>query len=92
MSHKPSEMTASDVWPSIVGDQMHGSHIQIILTIIARMPPNLFHDAISRILRETAMGPMLDPTAYLDGVKWKNARDYVEILEALEKVRKLVAE
>ncbi len=48
--------------------------------------------AISRLDRETAIGPMLDPSAYLDGRRFKNADDFEKVLRAALTLRSALPE
>lgn len=40
-------------------------------------------DKIDEINRETAIGPLLNPTEYVDGSRFKNAKDVIELLKAM---------
>jgi hypothetical protein len=81
------EMTAADVWPAIMRDEVHGMAVRQALAFLMMVPPEAFAEAINRIGRETSLGPLLDPTAYLDGRRFDNATDYAAVLNAAAKLR-----
>ena len=79
----------SDVWTAILGDE-HGGPFRAMLLLLYTFPPKVLQDAIDRINRETSIGPMLNPTAYLDNTRFNNAREYIDVLEAAIKLRRLL--
>lgn len=74
------EIMADEVWHTILGD-WHGLAFRSALQLIALIPAEEFRKAIQAIDRETAIGPLLNPTAYLGGRRFKNAQEYIDILE-----------
>lgn len=78
-------MNGIAVWGSILNDADKGVAVSVALSMLAAhgVTPEDCQQAIDRIGHETAIGPMFDPTAYLDGTRFANARQYTEILRAL---------
>ena len=90
---RPTEipMSGAEVWAALMCDNVsHGSLIHVMLGALRTIPVEAFEAAIYRIQRETTIGPLLDPTAYLDGRQFDNAREFVDILRALRDVRQLL--
>lgn len=83
-------MTPEQWWPAIMENQTHGVFIRNALSLIATVPVEAMQQAIERIERETTIGPFTDPTAYIDGSRFKNAREYQEILRSLIELRKVL--
>jgi hypothetical protein len=59
--------------------------------IIESIPAGAFQKAAQRIDREASIGPMLDPSAYLDGRRFDNARKYTDILNAANMLQEAIA-
>lgn len=76
------QFDASNAWLAIIGDE-HGGTVRLCLAFLSKVPESVCIDAINRIGRETSIGPMLNPTAYLDGRRFDNARDYIDVLNAM---------
>lgn len=55
----------------------------LTMLVLSGLAPEEVSDAIRRIDRETAIGPMLDPTAYLNGRRFDNAAEHCSVLRAL---------
>lgn len=85
-TEKPVELAM--VWQAIMGDPAHGSAVRIALCLLQTVPIAAFRGAIDRIRREATVGPLLNPSAYLDGRRWKNAEQYLEILNAARLLRR----
>lgn len=74
----------SDVWPTILPEC--GGMVQAILSYLASVQDKLLPEisaAREQIERETTLGPLLNPTAYLGGNRFDNAEQYQQILSAL---------
>lgn len=80
-------MTPTDVWPAIMADHAQGLALHTILRILNEVPTDALIDAMNRIERETTIGPMTNPTAYLDGRRFDNARVYQTVLRHLAEIR-----
>lgn len=75
---------------SFMEDETQGMFFQNGLHILASIDPEKIEHAIERISRETTMGPLTDPTAYLDGKLFDSATTYTEVFKlALPLVKKL---
>lgn len=77
----------SMVWPAFVGEE-HGSLLQLSLGALARIPAQVYQEAIRKIEHEIAIGPMFNPSAYQDGRRFDNANEYLRILRALIELKK----
>jgi hypothetical protein len=78
---------ASMVWPAFVGEQ-HGSLLQAALGALATIPAQVYQEAIDKIQHEIAIGPLFNPTGYMDGRLFDNANQYTRILRALIELKK----
>lgn len=81
----------ADIWGAFVGDQ-YGGALHSALTLLMLVPAEVLAEGIDRINHEEAIGPMLNPTAYLDGRRWRNAREYKQVLSAALTLRRLLPE
>lgn len=84
-----AEMTPDEVWCAFVGER--GIFLRQALTMLLMVPEEKIRQGIEQIERETALGPLLNPSAYVDGTRFDNARDYLEVLEAACKLRGVLA-
>lgn len=84
-------MQPDDVWDALVGDG-YGAALRIALQTLMLVPLEKLSEAVDRVNRETAIGPLTNPSAYLDGRRWKNAEDYAAILRATLTLRRLLPE
>lgn len=75
------------VWSALVGEE-DGPLVQAILAGLYRVPEQVLRDAMRRIQAETAVGPLFDPSAYVDGTRFNNAEKYLEVLDALIRLRR----
>lgn len=78
-------------WVTFVGDG-YGEALQMALVVLMQVPVDRLAKAIDDINRTEALGPMLDPSAYLDGKRWKNAADYKRVLRAALELRRALPE
>lgn len=84
-----SEITPNDVWSVFVGYE-YGPVLRVALSMIATIPVETLVKAIHNIHRVESIGPMMDPSAWFDGVKFHNARQYEAILRTLVSLRQLL--
>lgn len=75
-----------DIWSVLVGDE-YGPGLKVALSFINQIPPELIVKAIQDIRRATSIGPMLYPSEYTSGRKFRNADDYEKVLTALLNLR-----
>jgi hypothetical protein len=59
----------------------NGALVRSALQTLAYVPPEAIERAFDDISVELAIGPLLDPSAYTDGERFRNAADYRRILE-----------
>jgi len=74
----------STIWEVLLGPAK-GAMVRSALSLLvaAGVTPEEISAAIQAIDRETAIGPLTNPTAYLDGRRFDNAREYIDTLRAL---------
>ena len=84
-------MQRTDYWQAIYGEA-HGVRVGLILSALADVPDEVFADALERLSRFEAMGPMVDPTAWLDGTRSRNSREQRDICRALRDLRQMLPE
>ena len=80
-------------WADIIGDDMQGLFLRNALMMIKEVDPEKIREGIQKLDHATTMGPMLDPTAWMGGERFDNARDYRQTLELVlpiaEKLKEL---
>ena len=95
MTRKPKSLLTDtqDPFEVFLGDG-YGAMVRGALQMLALVPEDNLREAIRKISHAETMGPMLDPTAWLGGTLFNNARGWRAILEsplelrqALEKER-----
>lgn len=80
-----------DPFAAIVGESYAGA-FRSAMMLLSLIPPEVLSDAISDIDRLEGIGPLLDPTAWLDGSRFRNAKEYRDLLRAVLAVRRLLPE
>lgn len=73
---------AAEIWTAILGDNENGCSFAVVLGAIAMVDREAIANGIVRIGHETSIGPMVNPTAYLDGRRFRNGDLYRDILVA----------
>lgn len=81
-----SEMNPHDVWSAFVGHE-YGPSMRISLAMLLIVPAGAMREGVEKLERERALGPLLNPTAYLDGRRFINAEEYIRVLTAAAKLR-----
>jgi len=71
-------------------DPIHAAACAMICHSTRVLSVDSLRSAIERINRETAIGPLLNPSVYVDGRRFNNAREYCDVLEAILRLRTLV--
>lgn len=74
-------MNANQVWDTFLGAG-NGSLFRSAVQLMVMIPETAFTEAREKIETETALGPLVDPSAYVDGRRFDNARDYQKLLRA----------
>ena len=78
-----------DVWSTIVGKE-YGPALQVALQLIAMIPAERLIASLNNINRVESIGPYIDPTAWIDGARFRNAGEYKKVLAALATLRQLL--
>lgn len=82
----------TDVWSTLL--PKHGAIVKVFLRYL--LTEETFVEeakaAIENISKETAIGPLLDPSAYIGGQRFKNADNYQNILDRLIQLARAVRE
>ena len=91
MSTTPAPPGAS-VFESLFGLE-RGTQIRMGLTMLAAagLQPADIDEALNKIDRCTSIGPLLDPSAFVDGARFRNAAEYADMLRALRHVVRVLA-
>lgn len=82
------KIEASDVWPTLLGE--YGTILQSALHMLNMIPPEVLDRAITNINQELLVGPLTNPSAYTDGVKFKNADEYIDVLSRVLELRQVI--
>lgn len=76
-------------YSAFMEDETQGMFFQNALRMLASVDPAKIEHAIKMIDKETAIGPLMDPTAYM-GDRFDNAKNYTKVFKlALPLVQKL---
>lgn len=78
-----------EVWSNMVGEE-YGPGLRVALQMIAMVPVERLIEAINNINRAESIGPFVDPTAWIDGTRFRNAAEYKKVLSALVTLRHLL--
>lgn len=81
-----AEVSAGEVWFVLLGEE--GAYMRMALQVLRMVPAEKIIEAIGKIETETTVGPLINPTAYLDGKKWRNADEYLRVLRAAVNLRR----
>lgn len=79
-----------NVWETLLNDDLRGFLLKNALQTLMIIPADVIEDAINRIEHAESVGPYVDPTAWLDGKKFRNAKDYKAVLIAVLTLRRLL--
>lgn len=79
------------VYDAFLGEG-HGMIFRNAMTMLTMIPPAAFTEAIRKIEHETTIGPFIDPTAYLGGERFDNARDFIRLFKAVQPLRDMLEE
>ena len=80
-----------DIWEATLGVGK-GIIIKNVLSMLIPVTVEELMGAIDKINRAETIGPLLDPSAWVDGARWKNAGEAKNVLEALAELRKTLTE
>lgn len=70
----------------------HAMAVRMAMTMLATVPISELQAAVNRISLLTTTGPLFDPSAWLDGVRKKNAQEWTELLNRLIALRRVTPE
>lgn len=70
----------------------HAMAVRAAMTMLAAVPVEELLKASDSIARLTTTGPMLDPTAWLDGTRARNADEWLTILARIIALRRVMPE
>ena len=86
-------MTPNQVFETILDNNpVQAAGLQSALMMLSMIDPDLIRDAINRINRAETIGPLMDPTAWMDGDKFKGAQFWKDLLTDLLPVVKRLKE
>lgn len=86
MSESMKQMTPDEVWQSFLGEEA-GTVFRQAMMLLNLVPIEALEQGIDRINRELSIGPMINPTAYLGGKRFDNAREYIETISLALRLR-----
>lgn len=81
---------ADKVFTTIMGPK--GPLVRSALSILEIIPLEDFQEAVSKIGRVETVGPLIDPTAWVDGRRFDNAVKWRELLTRLVELKKAMKE
>ena len=76
------------IWGAIMQNDREAMSMMMGLSMLILVPEQSMRAAIERIKLETSIGPMTNPSAYQDGTRFENARQYKAVLVAAAELRK----
>lgn len=68
-------------WGDIIGDEMQGMFLRNALMMLKSVDPEKIKEGIQSLDRATTMGPLMDPTSWMGGERFDNAKGYRNTLE-----------
>jgi len=81
-------------WPIVLSDDELGHSVRNLLSLLALIPKDKLRGAsvfaMQQIERATAIGPLLDPSAWMGGKRFDNAHETKAILQKLIELRELL--
>lgn len=86
---KKARITPDEVWSAFVGDE-YGPGLRVALSMIATIPVENLVKAVHEINQVESIGPLIDPSEWVSGVKFHNAREYEAIFRTLVSLRQLL--
>jgi hypothetical protein len=84
-------MNSSDIWTAVCNDERNGMMLRSACAMLMTVPAAALIDAVKRIEIETTVGPITNPSAYLDGRRFDNAKEWVRLLEAAIQLRQALS-
>lgn len=84
------KVSPDQVWTVFLGDERYGVAFRTAMTALAMIPPEQFDKARQMISHETTIGPMVDPSTYVSGGRFDNAKKFLDLIEAARKLRVLL--
>lgn len=81
-------MNGGAVWDAFVPN--YGNQVVMALHLVRQIPVDILLEGARRIDTETAIGPLINPSAYTDGARFDNAREYIRVLKAMAELRRAI--
>lgn len=78
-----------EVWSTILGEE-YGPGVRFALQMISMVPVEKLSEAINDINRAESIGPIVDPSAWIGGKRFRNAEEYKRVLSVLVGLRKVL--
>ena len=75
------------IWTELLGPELAGP-VRSGLMLLNMVPVEKLTEAIGKVSNLEAIGPMMDPSAWTSGERFKRSDHVKDILNALVKVRK----
>lgn len=89
-----AQIEAQDFWCVVLQDDELGHNVRNLLSLLTLIPKKKLQGAsvaaMQNIERASAIGPLLNPTAWLGGERFDNARETKAVLKALIALRDLL--
>ncbi|MEN0066133.1 MAG: hypothetical protein AAGA48_28590 [Myxococcota bacterium] len=79
--------SAATFWEAILGKE-HGIKVGLMIEMFGHVPDEVFQESLNRLGRLEATGPVLDPSAWLTGARWGNARAMRDLITAARELAK----
>jgi len=84
---RATQITPVEYWVTVLGESS-GAVAHSALSMIRLLNPEAIAEGIDRLNHLETIGPMIDPTAWLDGRLWRNSKQLRDVLEKLLTLRR----
>jgi len=81
---------ADDVWAEMLGPE-DGLRVKMALSLLKEVDPEGLQTLINNINATESMGPIMDPSAWLDGTKFNNSQNYKQVVSITLKLVKVLS-
>jgi hypothetical protein len=78
-----------NLFVALLGEE-HGETVRSALLMLLMVGSEPLRAGLDRLAGADAIGPMVDPSAWLDGRRFENTREARELLEALVRVAEML--
>lgn len=83
------QITQDNVLEGFVGPE-HAGGLKIALWLINQIPFDVLANVGPAIARETALGPLFNPSLYTSGRRFRNGEEWSNLFRALAKLRSIL--